>query len=117
MWWFCNQVRRLWLQSLRRRSQKASLFWECFTRIADRFFPPIKVYTCCLFTASTPKPEGGARCVSSARRTWAAIWRHRHHVGWGSAPVSRANAVFQPRMHGLCIVASSVRDKSLRGSD
>src|SRR5258707_15597203 len=25
-------------------------------------------YTRCLVTASTPKPEGGARCVSSARR-------------------------------------------------
>src|SRR6185295_19004005 len=27
-----------------------------------------RCYTRCLFTASTPKPEGGARCVSSARR-------------------------------------------------
>ena len=43
MWWFCNQVRWLWLKSLRRRSQKAHLSWERFTRIADRFFPPIKV--------------------------------------------------------------------------
>jgi hypothetical protein len=68
MWWFCNPVRRLWLQSLRRRSQKAHLSWERFIRIADRFFPPIKLLTRCLFTASTPKPEGGARCVSSARR-------------------------------------------------
>src|SRR5439155_1662851 len=25
-------------------------------------------YTRCLVTASTPEPEGGARCVSSARR-------------------------------------------------
>jgi RNA-directed DNA polymerase len=43
MWWFCNQVRWLWLKSLRRRSQKAHLSWERFIRIADRFFPPIKV--------------------------------------------------------------------------
>jgi hypothetical protein len=25
MWWFCNQVRSLWLRTLRRRSQKADL--------------------------------------------------------------------------------------------
>jgi group II intron reverse transcriptase/maturase len=43
LWWFCNQVRWLWLKSLRRRSQKARLSWERFIRIVDRFFPPIKV--------------------------------------------------------------------------
>jgi hypothetical protein len=42
MWWFCNQVRRLWLRTLRRRSQKADLSWERFIRLVDRFFPPIK---------------------------------------------------------------------------
>jgi RNA-directed DNA polymerase len=42
-WWFCNQVRWLWLKSLRRRSQKARLSWERFIRIVDRFFPAIKV--------------------------------------------------------------------------
>lgn len=43
MWWFCNQVRWLWLKSLKRRSQKAHLSWERFLRLVDRFFPPIKV--------------------------------------------------------------------------
>src|SRR5262249_36010623 len=43
LWWFCNQVRWLWLKSLRRRSQKARLSWERYIRIVDRFFPPIKV--------------------------------------------------------------------------
>jgi hypothetical protein len=43
MWWFCNQVRWLWIKSLRRRSQKAHLSWERFVRIVNRFFPPIKV--------------------------------------------------------------------------
>ena len=43
LWWFCNQVRRCWLQSLKRRSQKAYLSWERFIRLVDRFFPPIKV--------------------------------------------------------------------------
>src|SRR5262245_20069622 len=68
LWWFCNQVRWLWLKSLRRRSQKARLSWERHTRIVDRFFRQSRCYTRCLLTASTPKPEGGARCVSSARR-------------------------------------------------
>ncbi len=41
--WFFNKVRRLWLRSLRRRSQKARLTWENFTRLTGRFFPPIKI--------------------------------------------------------------------------
>jgi hypothetical protein len=40
MWWFCNQVRLLWLRTLRRRSQKAHLSWERFISLVDRFFPP-----------------------------------------------------------------------------
>jgi RNA-directed DNA polymerase len=43
LWWICNQVRRLWLKSLRRRSQNARLSWERFLQLVDRFFPPIKV--------------------------------------------------------------------------
>jgi RNA-directed DNA polymerase len=43
LWWFCNEVRWLWLRSLRRRSQKACLSWEQFLRLTDRFFPPIKI--------------------------------------------------------------------------
>jgi hypothetical protein len=43
LWWFFNEVRWLWLKSLRRRSQKARLSWEKFTRLVDRFVPPIKV--------------------------------------------------------------------------
>jgi hypothetical protein len=41
--WFFNEVRLLWLQSLRRRNQNSRLTWEKFTRLVDRFFPPIKV--------------------------------------------------------------------------
>ena len=43
LWWLFNEVRWLWLKSLRRRSQNARLSWEKFTRLVDRFFPPIKV--------------------------------------------------------------------------
>jgi RNA-directed DNA polymerase len=43
LWWFFNEVRWLWLKSLRRRSQNARLSWEKFTRLVGRFFPPIKV--------------------------------------------------------------------------
>ena len=42
LWWFSNKVRRLWLMSLRRRSQKAHLSWEKFDRLVARFFPPIR---------------------------------------------------------------------------
>lgn len=68
LWWFFNKVKRLWLASLKRRSQTARLSWERFIQFVARFFPPSELYTRCLVTASTPKPEGGARCVSSARR-------------------------------------------------
>jgi RNA-directed DNA polymerase len=43
LWWFCNEVRWLWLRSLRRRSQKVYLSWEKFLRRTGRFFPPIKI--------------------------------------------------------------------------
>jgi hypothetical protein len=43
LWWFCNEVRWLWLRSLWRRSQKAFLNWEKFLRLTSRFFPPIKI--------------------------------------------------------------------------
>ena len=68
LWWFFNKVRWLWLAALKRRSQKARLSWEKFVRLVARFFRQSRRYTLCHVTASTPKPEGGARCVSSARR-------------------------------------------------
>jgi group II intron reverse transcriptase/maturase len=43
LWCFSNEVRKRWLRSLRRRSQKAFLGWEKFTSIVDRFFPPIRI--------------------------------------------------------------------------
>src|ERR1035438_3510106 len=43
LWCFFNEVRKRWLRSLRRRSQKAFLSWEKFIRLADRFFPPIRI--------------------------------------------------------------------------
>ena len=43
LWWFFNQVRWYWLRSLRRRSQKAFMNWEKYTRLVDRFFPPIRI--------------------------------------------------------------------------
>src|SRR5215831_9268460 len=41
--WFFNEVRRLWLMSLRRRSQTARLSWEKFIRLVARFFPPVRM--------------------------------------------------------------------------
>ena len=42
LWWYFNKVKRLWLTSLKRRSQNASVTWEKFIRLIDRFFPPIR---------------------------------------------------------------------------
>jgi hypothetical protein len=55
LWWFFNKVRRLWLMSLRRRSQKAHLSWLLSVN---------QDATPAALTASTPK----ARCVGTARR-------------------------------------------------
>ena len=41
LWWFFNKVKRLWLGSLKRRSQTARLSWERFIQFVARFFPPI----------------------------------------------------------------------------
>jgi hypothetical protein len=66
-WWFCNQVRWRWLDSLRRRSQNARPSWAGFIRLVDRF-SPLKVLHPCPVAASTPETDAGARCVSSAQR-------------------------------------------------
>ena len=42
LWWFFNNVKRLWLASLKRRSQTARLSWERFIQFVARFFPPIR---------------------------------------------------------------------------
>jgi RNA-directed DNA polymerase len=42
LWWFFDQVKRLWLASLMRRSQTPRLSWERFIRLVARFFPPIR---------------------------------------------------------------------------
>jgi hypothetical protein len=38
-----SQVKHLWRRALGRRSQRASLNWEKFSRLVDRFFPPIRI--------------------------------------------------------------------------
>ena len=67
LWCFFNQVRQHWLRTLKRRSQKAFLNWEKYTGSSIVSFPPIRVLHPNPSTASTPEPEGGATCVSSAR--------------------------------------------------
>jgi group II intron reverse transcriptase/maturase len=41
--WFFSRVQDLWRRTLRRRSQRAYLNWEKFSRLVDRFFPPITI--------------------------------------------------------------------------
>ncbi len=43
LWWFFTKVRWTWLRALRRRSQRAFINWEKFSRLLDRFFPPIRI--------------------------------------------------------------------------
>ncbi len=42
LWWFFNKVRRLWLMSLRPRSQTACLSWKKSSGSSTSFFPPIR---------------------------------------------------------------------------
>jgi RNA-directed DNA polymerase len=43
LWWFFNGVRWRWLKSLKRRSQRAYLNWDAFTRLTAGFFPPVRI--------------------------------------------------------------------------
>lgn len=43
IWLLFNEVRTLWLKSLRRRSQKAYISWDKFMRLTKRFFPRIRL--------------------------------------------------------------------------
>jgi hypothetical protein len=68
LWWFYAKVRWRCPKVLEWRSQQTFLRWPELTRLTDCFFPPIRCCTRCPVTVSTPKPERGARCVSSTRR-------------------------------------------------
>jgi group II intron reverse transcriptase/maturase len=41
--WFFSRVQDLWRRALRRRSQRAFVNWEKFSRLVERFFPPIQI--------------------------------------------------------------------------
>ena len=63
LWWFFNKVKRLWLASLKRRSQTARLNWERFIQLIDRFFPPIRTTTPVALSPlrrQNPREEPGA---------------------------------------------------------
>ncbi len=56
LWWFFNQVRWYWLRALRRRSQRAFISWEKYTRLVNRYFPAIRILhplPCHRFDANT----------------------------------------------------------------
>jgi RNA-directed DNA polymerase len=70
--WFLNQVKRLWLTSLKRRSQTARLSWERFIQLVARFFPPIRTLhplACHRFDAKTRgrSPVRQQRTLGSVR--------------------------------------------------
>ena len=69
LWWYFNEVRWRWLKSLKRRSQRAFMSWEKLPPASPTASSRRSgYYIHCPVTASTPEPEGRARCVSSARR-------------------------------------------------
>jgi len=43
IWLFFNEVRRLWLHRIRKRSQKGFMNWNRFVRITARFFPRVRL--------------------------------------------------------------------------
>jgi RNA-directed DNA polymerase len=60
---FVDQVKRLWLRALRRRSQKANLTWERMSRLAKIWLPPPRVthpYPKQRFDVRHPKQEPSA---------------------------------------------------------
>jgi len=59
---FRRRVIRLWLQALRRRSQKDRLTWGRMLRLQD---PNPASFTPGPTDASTPAPKGGAQCVDA----------------------------------------------------
>ncbi|MHB1734500.1 MAG: group II intron reverse transcriptase/maturase, partial [Ferrimicrobium acidiphilum] len=40
---FRDQVKRLWRETFRRRSQRSRMPWERFSRISDRWLPPARI--------------------------------------------------------------------------
>jgi hypothetical protein len=64
---FRTQATRHWYKALRRRSQRTRTNWERMNRIAKRWLPPARVMHPFQTCGSTPTPEAGAQCVSSAR--------------------------------------------------
>ena len=43
IWLFFNEVRRLWLHRIKRRSQKGFMNWNRFMQITSRFFPRVRL--------------------------------------------------------------------------
>src|SRR5262249_14867477 len=72
LWWFTNEVRWRWLKTLRREAKERISTGAALFASPTASFRRSAYDTQCLVTASTPPSEGGARCVSSARRD---LWR------------------------------------------
>ncbi len=69
---FRHQVVRLWLRTLRRRSQKSNVTWERMLRYIERWLPPARICHPYPSQRLRVRPEAGARCGSAARRD---LWR------------------------------------------
>jgi RNA-directed DNA polymerase len=84
LWWFFNRVKRLWLTSLRRRSQKAPLSWEKFIRLVTRLFPPIRTLhplPSHRFDAKTPREDSPAHLLPRSKYH---LRSHHHRTPFAS---------------------------------
>jgi group II intron reverse transcriptase/maturase len=64
---FLTQVERHWLKALRRRGQRDRTNWARMRILSKRWLPTPKILHPWPNRGSTPEPEVGAQCVSSAR--------------------------------------------------
>ena len=63
LWWYLTKVKRLWLASLKRRSQTARLNWERFIQFVDRSYSANQNYTPATLSPlrrQNPREEPGA---------------------------------------------------------
>jgi hypothetical protein len=64
---FVEEVKKLWLKSLKRRSQRHRMIWKRFSELCKRWIPAPELSIRIQCTAFTPEPKVRAGCVSRAR--------------------------------------------------
>jgi hypothetical protein len=97
---FRHHIRRLWLRTLRRRSQKDRFSWERMTRLADDFLPQPKTVIGGQALALPSPPKVGAACLNRPLQICAgAVRNDRPYRDQGPTPkqLSQQLKVLQTR--------------------